>query len=643
MKWIKKIQYSFSAKLSFYVLLSTITIFLISFLFFSVFTGRTIRDSAHGKAKNLLAITQYKIENVFTSIKTVHNNFQWAIIDRGIEADSLFSLTRDILESNPYIFGCAVAFEPHYFEEKGYYFSPFSSRQGEEIETIQLGTEQYDYFSMEWYAAPKRLNSPYWTDPYYDEGGGQMLMTTFSTPLYDREGAFIGVLTADVSLDWLTDLVNEVKPYPSSYSVLLAHNGTYIIHPRKEYIMHESIFSVAERFGIDALKEAGTRMTNGESGMAELENTSVDDYIKSYIYYTALPSNGWSLGMVTHKKEIFWELRKTRIITLLFFLIGLLFLYVLCRGIVHKLSKPLSDFSHSAREIARGNFHAELPHIKSKDEMMELKNSFSFMQQELVNYTRELKETTSKKERIESELHIAREIQMGMIPKIFPPFPDRNDLDLFALLRPAKEVGGDLYDFFIDNDRLYFAIGDVSDKGVPASLFMAVTRSLFRSVATHYDDPAQIVLSMNNSIAETNDANMFVTLFIGILNLSTGTLSYCNAGHNPPVLITPEGKVSFMKVKPNMAVGLFDGFPYQFETMTIEKGSTLFLYTDGLTEAENREQALYHETRLIQELENAASQSPRELIHTIVESVNRHVNGAEQSDDLTILAIHYIK
>lgn len=643
MNWIKKIQYSFSAKLSFCVLFCTITIFLVSFFFFYLFTSRTISEAANDKAKNLLEITQYKIENVFTTIKTVHNNIQWAVIDKGIEPDSLFALTRDVVKNNPYIFGCAVAFEPNYFKEKGYYFSPFSSRQGEKIETIQLGTETYDYFSMEWYEAPKRLNEPYWTDPYYDEGGGQMLMFTFSTPLYDRKGAFIGILTADVSLDWLTDLVNDVKPYKSSYSVLLGRSGVYIVHPRKEYIMNESVFTMADKLGDSLLKDVGTRMIHGETSMAELKNTSNDDHVKSYIYYTPLPSNGWSLGMIIHKADVFEELYKTRTITAVLLVSGLIILFVLCMLIVNKLTKPLRDFSRSAREIAQGNFKAELPQITSKDEMNELRNSFLFMQKELANYINELQETTSRKERIESELRIASEIQMGMIPKIFPPFPERDDVDLYAVLRPAKEVGGDLYDFFIDRNKLYFAIGDVSGKGVPASLFMAVTRSLFRSVATLYEDPGQIVLSMNNSVSETNDANMFVTLFIGILDLSTGELSYCNAGHNPPVLIPEKGEPRFMSVKPNIPVGLFEGFCFQSETMTLSRDTTLFLYTDGLTEAENWKKELYHESRLLRQLSECASHSPRLLTDALIESVNRHVDGAEQSDDLTILAIHYNK
>ena len=263
------------------------------------------------------------------------------------------------------------------------------------------------------------------------------------------------------------------------------------------------------------------------------------------------------------------------------------------------------------------------------------------MQQQLTNYIEQLKETTSAKERIESELRIAHDIQMGMIPKIFPPFPERDDVDLYAILYPAKEVGGDLYDFFIDSGKLYFAIGYVSGKGVPASLFMATTLSLFRSVAAFYHDPAKILISLNNSIAENNESNMFVTLFIGILDLTSGELVYCNAGHNPPIIIKPDGKPSYMETTPNVPAGLFMGFNYVSQELQVEKGTTIFIYTDGLTEAENIEKKLYGKEALLNVLERIDIFEPKYVIETVIAAVGVHVGEAEQSDDLTILTIKY--
>jgi sigma-B regulation protein RsbU (phosphoserine phosphatase) len=303
--------------------------------------------------------------------------------------------------------------------------------------------------------------------------------------------------------------------------------------------------------------------------------------------------------------------------------------------------KPLEGFTASADEIAHGNFDAILPQIKSQDEMKELYDSFSYMQHSLTSYISELKVTTASKERIQSELNIAHQIQMGMIPKIFPPFPERDDVDLYAMLKPAKEVGGDLYDFFILDDKLYFVIGDVSGKGVPASLFMAVTRSLFRNIARSSETPAEIISGINDSISEQNESNMFVTLFMGILDLSTGMLSYCNGGHNPPVLISADGKAKMMDIKKNVVVGIISGFDYVDEEIQLESGAKLFCYTDGVVEAENAEKELYSEDRLLTTLEVHSKYGVRRLTEQVLESVSEHVLMAEQSDDITIMVVNY--
>jgi sigma-B regulation protein RsbU (phosphoserine phosphatase) len=263
------------------------------------------------------------------------------------------------------------------------------------------------------------------------------------------------------------------------------------------------------------------------------------------------------------------------------------------------------------------------------------------MQKSLVEYIDELEKTTANKERIESELRIARNIQMGMVPKNFPPFPEREDVDLYAKLIPAKEVGGDLYDFFIKDNKLYFIIGDVSGKGVPASLVMAVTCRLFRTVADHIESPAEIVMALNDALAESNESNMFCTFFIGILDLENGHLKYCNAGHNASVIVSPSGEAKFMEVDPNLPLGLFSDFPYEGQECEIVKGTTLFLYTDGVTEAENKIKALYSDERLLELLSKQGKNMPQTVVDDVLNDINKHVDGAEQSDDITIMCVFY--
>ena len=321
--------------------------------------------------------------------------------------------------------------------------------------------------------------------------------------------------------------------------------------------------------------------------------------------------------------------------------IALLLMIFLSYYGIRMIVAPVEDFSGVAKQIAKGDFNAELPQIQSEDELKELHDSFEYLQKSLVKYIDELKSTTANKERIESELRIARSIQMGMIPKSFPAFPDRDDVSLVAKLVPAKEVGGDLYDFFIEKDKLYFIIGDVSGKGIPASLVMAVTCRLFRSVASYLDRPEEIITSLNNSLADGNDSNMFCTAFLGILDLKTGSLLYCNAGHNAPYVIEKDGKVSAMSVTPNLPLGLFSGFPYEGQETRIEKDMMIYMFTDGVNEAENNEKEQYSDERLISLLKKHSADTPKVIVDETFAQVEQHADGADQSDDITVMCIKY--
>ena len=259
----------------------------------------------------------------------------------------------------------------------------------------------------------------------------------------------------------------------------------------------------------------------------------------------------------------------------------------------------------------------------------------------MIRATRNMKQlgdVTATKERIESELAVARNIQMAMIPKIFPPFPERSDLDMHAGLVPAKEVGGDLYDFYIRDEKLFFCIGDVSGKGIPASLVMAVTRALFRTLSGHEDSPAKIVAAMNDSLSEGNEYNYFVTFFLGILDLGSGRLRYCNAGHNAPVMLTD--RIAPLQVEPNLPIGILSGMNYKEQEFQMRYDDAIYLYTDGITEAENTAHQLFGEERMLSVLHTR--RSAEEQVNSVVKAVSGFVGEAPQSDDQTLLFIHYL-
>ncbi len=320
------------------------------------------------------------------------------------------------------------------------------------------------------------------------------------------------------------------------------------------------------------------------------------------------------------------------------FIVGLASLFIFCTFAIYQMVKPLQLFADSAVSIAEGKLDTPLPEIHSQDELLLLRNSFEYMQASLMQHIEDLKTSTAKQQQLRSELIIAHDIQMGMIPTIFP---ERDDLDLFASMTPAKEVGGDLYDFIIEKDELFFIIGDVAGKGVPASLYMAVTRTLFRNLAGNYQSVANIVREMNHAIASTNDSMIFVTAFVGVLDLKTHHLTYCNAAHNAPALLSADGSCRLLDAEANLPIGIEDHFNYEEQSVPFPENSSLLLYTDGLTEAMYKaadgSRKLFGEERVLHDLEKNKNASAIEVVDYLKQHVTVFADGTEQGDDLTLM------
>ena len=314
-------------------------------------------------------------------------------------------------------------------------------------------------------------------------------------------------------------------------------------------------------------------------------------------------------------------------------IIGLVVLFFVCRRVIRRMTRPVTELSVSAMNMAKGNFKAKLPEISSKDEMRRLHDSFLYMQNSITDYIEQLKKTKSDNERMESELNVARAIQMGMLNTDFPP-------QLHAMVTPAREVGGDLYDYILKDDCLHFAVGDVSGKGVPASIMMAITRATLHFMVS-LGLPLQESLSrINNAVAESNSHGMFVTLFVARINLKTLRMDYCNAGHNPLVIVPPDGDPRFLTAKSNLAVGLITDFPYEAESIDLKPGTRLVAYTDGVTEAENTSLEQYGDERLLQVVSKIQRNTDdKAAVEQIYRSVLSFANGNAQNDDITIMSI----
>ena len=456
------------------------------------------------------------------------------------------------------------------------------------------------------------------------------------------------MLQCGLGLNAVADDIQMLNPYPSSVITVVDRQLHYITHSNRDYIMKESLTSKADY-------AADTTIMNS----IKLHRRSVESYDSDhgtmYIYHATEKKTGWTVILQVPGEEMMDNFYDLFIALTLIMIVCVTGLISVSWFLISRMTRPLENFGKAARQISHGDFNVQLPVITEHNELYDLRQALASMKQSLDQYIHDLETTMKSKAAIENELNVARNIQMSMVPNIFPPYPDRKEIDIHASLTPAKAVGGDLYDFYLDGDDLYFCIGDVSGKGVPASLFMAITHSLFQNIVLREKTPAKIAMALNNALAQDNEESMFVTMIIGKLNLATGTFTGCNCGHNAPVTngdldrkamhVTPSAEAHYMSMLPtNIPVGIMEDFEYEEVTISVEEDVALLLYTDGVNEAKNKDKVLYGNDRLSECVKSCGKGAgAKTIVNAIEDDVSRHAQGAEQSDDITILCLRYKK
>lgn len=628
-------------KLAVCILTSATVIFTAAFAYYYRSSKDMLLAAVRDNAQNLLRRAVNRLEVPLSAIERVP---QFMALKLGQELPSAAGLDRDLIDfltANPDVFGAAAAFEPGVFHGLPRY-SPYFCRKGEAIAQVGLGYEEY-YELQNWYLVPKVLQKAVWSEPYFDESGGDIVMTTYSVPIvgHTPDGpAFLGVFTADVALDWLRKQVGRISLYNSGYAFLLSRSGVLLSHPDNRLVMRESIFSRAEQFGSSELRALGRRMIAGEEGFARLPDFILGK--PAWVAFAPMRLTGWSMGVIVPEDELFAPLRKLGREVAILGGAGFTALLLVIAAIAAHITRPLSRLAATAAEIAQGNLDAPVPLAAGGDEVGALSRSFEQMRLALRDYIADLTATTKAKERLESELKIARNIQMSFLPKKFPPFPEITSFALHADLLPAREVGGDLYDFFLlGPGRLLFLVGDVSGKGVPAALFMAVTKTLIKGNAEQESDPAEILAKVNRELCVDNESMLFVTMFLAILDCGTGEMTFSNAGHNPPARIAPDGAVSWLALPRGLFLGVMEDAVYRTSTVTLAPGEKIVAFTDGVTEAQNPAQELFGTQRLLSVLSKAASMPPEVLDAAVMQAATEYAEDAEQADDITVLTLLY--
>ena len=520
-------------------------------------------------------------------------------------------------------------------------------------ERADLALEFWDYTTASWYKSAKETDGVIFTTPYMDTFG-RGLMLTCAAPVYDEADRFVGVIALDMMVADLSKTVLDIDFGPGSYGFLVNKTGDIIVSPNMEY---DGTFQKVSDPDCPA-HEAADSILSGQNGV-----TTVSDDI--YYAYAPISSADWTLvvhmpaDMVTEPAENIREniaartdgtadtidksILQTGLISLAVFAIIVGVVILLSGSFSRRLTGPLLELREDVEHISGGEITRQAT-VHRNDEIGDLAAAFNAMAGALDHYIRDLTAMTAEKERIGAELDVATHIQASMLPCIFPPFPNREEFDVFASMYPAKEVGGDFYDFFlVDDTHLAVVVADVSGKGVPAALFMVIGKTLIKDHTTQGKDLGEVFMEVNRLLCEGNAEEMFITAFEGVLDLKTGELRFVNAGHETPFICHAGGQYEPYKIRAGFVLAGMENTRYKMGSVMLQPGDKIFQYTDGVTEATNAENELYGMQRLAAVLNRNADAAPNALIPAVKADIDAFVGSSPQFDDITMLSLEFKK
>ena len=576
-----------------------------------LFLKKALLRDAGRRARLIVEKSSLQIQQIITRTGNSSQQTLIALRTGGYSPGVIRDVLTKNLRQEPLYFGMAMAFAPGVLHNTP--FCPYYYKKNGTINYLDLANDQYRYQEKPWYNMVKKELKPGWSDPYFDRGGGESLMATYSAPVMEQN-RFAGVLTIDLSLESLQQIISSIHVLRTGYAILLSRNNKILVHPDGSKIMQQ--YSQAAAIEYDRIIREGDH----------------------WIYYGHVGSTRLTLGIVMPQAELFATLHTMSMILVVLALLGALLLIVTMVMVSRRLTRPIEQLTALTREISLGNFEKKIELPKTHDEIYQLTRSVHRMQDAIRQYMEDIQSAARKQQKIESELEIAGAIQMSMLPG---PLPETTTVEVAATLQPARAVGGDFYDYFhMDDEHLCLVMADVSGKGMPAAMFMATAISYIRAYGDSWTSAAKIVGKLNRTMVKNNEANMFVTLFLAVLNLRTGRMSFVNGGHTEPYLIDADG-ITKLPSSGNPPIGAFEGVEYREETIVLSHGQQLFLYTDGVNEAYAADDEQFGEKRLGGLLKQCGQTAPAGCLASIREALDDFCRDCEQSDDITMLCVRY--
>ena len=487
-------------------------------------------------------------------------------------------------------------------------------------------------------------------------------LITCSAPI-KQNGEIVGVVGIDVMLDSMSDFIGS--PSAGSFSYIINDRGQAVLGSAKDGIFELAVQNEAEDLRVGGNAALAQFIGDAMNAPTGLRTISVDGK-EYYMVGSPMPTVGWAVVNIVDKDlteqperlllsaydgineeataKFQSETKKTSRFGLALFGIAFVLALVGAMLAINRMVRPIRQMTETIVKCGQTGQPFEMQKaFRTNDEIEVLAESFADLSEKIRKYVKDITAITAEKERIGTELALATRIQADMLPNIFPAFPERDEFDIYAGMDPAKEVGGDFYDFFlIDDDHLGIVMADVSGKGIPAALFMMGSKILVQNYASTGMSPGKVLETVNHQICEKNREEMFVTVWLGVLELSTGRLTCANAGHEYPALMTPEGDFALYRDRHGFVIGGMDGMRYKEYELTLSPGAKLFVYTDGVPEATNAEGTLFGAERMLAALNDGKDGSPETILKTVRAHVDAFVGDAEQFDDLTMLCLHYL-
>jgi sigma-B regulation protein RsbU (phosphoserine phosphatase) len=548
-------------------------------------------------------------------------------------------MLKDIVENNPDIYGSTIALNPDLAgSPQG--FAPYYHHRDGILTYVDLASEDYNYHRQPWFTETVEAGKPTWVEPYFDRGGGEILMTTFAVPVFriDAGGQrfLYAVVTADVALDELRDYLRRLRLGESGFATLLSRAGVILSSRNENDIMRHYSDVSSDTVDLPTWKGLFQTALRGEAVSRQLECPDIPG--RCVIRMDALESTGWPVGIVYSEHEITAPLRRFQTKTVVIGVATLLLMAAAVYLVTRRLTRPITALAEATDRFARGNLDTPLPSMRGKDEIARLVRSFSAMRKDLTRYIADLEAATASRSRLEGELAAAREIQMSLLPRGGQAREHTVQYALWARVRPAKTVGGDLYTYQHKGNRLYFAVGDVSDKGVPAALFMARATSLLQQLLGAGETPMSALARLNDELETGNDNCMFVTLFLAELDLTTLAMRFASAGHTPPCLVRA-GRVEALSQQDGPALGLARNLVFSANDIQLQAGDRLAVFTDGIDEAFNTAGEMFGTERVVHQLGESADLELEDAGARLFQAVDDHAGDTPQSDDITLLLL----